>query len=103
MVNSNAEFYVEQQKLPFVLIGTTGGDREKLVDRSVNKAKHFAVIAPNMANQIVAMQSALEDLAKKFPRGRPLRAIPRLEQNLTKRPRRILLGLPRQWLTHSGS
>jgi 4-hydroxy-tetrahydrodipicolinate reductase len=63
-VNSNAEFYVEQ-KLPFVM-GTTGGDREKLVD-SVNKAKHFAVIAPNMAKQIVAMQAALEDLAKKFP------------------------------------
>jgi 4-hydroxy-tetrahydrodipicolinate reductase len=63
-VNSNAEFYVEQ-KLPFVM-GTTGGDREKLVN-SVNDAKHFAVIAPNMAKQIVAMQAALEDLAKKFP------------------------------------
>jgi 4-hydroxy-tetrahydrodipicolinate reductase len=63
-VNSNAEFYVEQ-KLPFVM-GTTGGDREKLID-SVNEAKHFAVIAPNMAKQIVAMQAALDDLAKKFP------------------------------------
>jgi 4-hydroxy-tetrahydrodipicolinate reductase len=63
-VNSNAEFYVEQ-KLPFVM-GTTGGDREKLVD-GVNAAKHFAVIAPNMAKQIVAMQAALEDLAKKYP------------------------------------
>lgn len=63
-VNSNAEFYVEQ-KLPFVM-GTTGGDREKLVD-AVNNAKHFAVIAPNMAKQIVAMQAALEDLAKKYP------------------------------------
>jgi 4-hydroxy-tetrahydrodipicolinate reductase len=63
-VNSNAEFYVEQN-LPFVM-GTTGGDREKLVN-GVNDAKHFAVIAPNMAKQIVAMQAALEDLAKKFP------------------------------------
>jgi 4-hydroxy-tetrahydrodipicolinate reductase len=63
-VNSNAEFYVEQ-KLPFVM-GTTGGDREKLVN-GVNDAKHFAVIAPNMAKQIVAMQAALEDLADKFP------------------------------------
>ncbi len=63
-VNSNAEFYVEQ-KLPFVM-GTTGGDREKLME-GVNSAKHFAVIAPNMAKQIVAMQAALEDLAKKFP------------------------------------
>jgi 4-hydroxy-tetrahydrodipicolinate reductase len=63
-VNSNADFYVEQ-KLPFVM-GTTGGDREKLME-GVNSAKHFAVIAPNMAKQIVAMQAALEDLAKKFP------------------------------------
>lgn len=63
-VNTNADFYVEQ-KLPFVM-GTTGGDREKLMD-DVNGAKHFAVIAPNMAKQIVAMQAALEDLAKKFP------------------------------------
>jgi 4-hydroxy-tetrahydrodipicolinate reductase len=63
-VNSNAEFYVEQ-KLPFVM-GTTGGDREKLLN-DVNSAKHFAVIAPNMAKQIVAMQAALEDLATKFP------------------------------------
>lgn len=63
-VNSNAEFYVKQ-KIPFVM-GTTGGDREKLM-QGVNDAKHFAVIAPNMAKQIVAMQAALEDLAKKFP------------------------------------
>mmetsp|Transcript_8630 Transcript_8630/g.13726 ORF Transcript_8630/g.13726 Transcript_8630/m.13726 type:complete len:338 (-) Transcript_8630:266-1279(-) len=63
-VNSNAEFYVSQ-KLPFVM-GTTGGDREKLLN-VVNEAKHFAVIAPNMAKQIVALQAALEDLAKKFP------------------------------------
>eukprot|EP00534_Pseudo-nitzschia_fraudulenta_P006218 CAMPEP_0201171912 /NCGR_PEP_ID=MMETSP0851-20130426/89794_1 /ASSEMBLY_ACC=CAM_ASM_000631 /TAXON_ID=183588 /ORGANISM="Pseudo-nitzschia fraudulenta, Strain WWA7" /LENGTH=340 /DNA_ID=CAMNT_0047454321 /DNA_START=59 /DNA_END=1081 /DNA_ORIENTATION=- len=63
-VNSNADFYVEQ-KLPFVM-GTTGGDREKLME-GVNGANHFAVIAPNMAKQIVAMQAALEDLAKKFP------------------------------------
>ena len=63
-VNSNAQFYVEQ-KLPFVM-GTTGGDREKLLD-DVNSAKHFAVIAPNMAKQIVAMQAALEDLAAKYP------------------------------------
>lgn len=63
-VNSNADFYVEQN-LPFVM-GTTGGDREKLM-KGVNDANHFAVIAPNMAKQIVAMQAALEDLAKKFP------------------------------------
>jgi len=63
-VNSNADFYVEQN-LPFVM-GTTGGDRRKLLD-GVNGANKFAVIAPNMAKQIVAMQAALEDLANKFP------------------------------------
>ena len=63
-VNANALFYIDN-KLPFVM-GTTGGDREKLV-ADVNAANHFAVIAPNMAKQIVAMQSALEDLAKNYP------------------------------------
>jgi 4-hydroxy-tetrahydrodipicolinate reductase len=63
-VNSNAAFYAEN-KLPFVM-GTTGGDRDKLV-ADMNAAKHFSVIAPNMAKQIVALQSALEDLAVKYP------------------------------------
>lgn len=63
-VNGNALFYVEN-KIPFVM-GTTGGDRDKLT-ADVESADHFAVIAPNMAKQIVAMQSALEDLASKFP------------------------------------
>jgi 4-hydroxy-tetrahydrodipicolinate reductase len=63
-VNGNALFYVEN-KLPFVM-GTTGGDREKLL-ADVQAANHFAVVAPNMAKQIVAMQAALEDLATKYP------------------------------------
>ncbi len=63
-VNANALFYVENN-LPFVM-GTTGGDREKLL-ADVQAANHFAVIAPNMAKQIVAMQAALEDLATKYP------------------------------------
>ena len=63
-VNSNAEFYAEN-KLPFVM-GTTGGDRDRLT-KELNDAKHFCVIAPNMAKQIVAMQAALEDLATKYP------------------------------------
>jgi 4-hydroxy-tetrahydrodipicolinate reductase len=63
-VNSNAAFYAEN-KLPFVM-GTTGGERDKLV-ADMNAAKHFSVIAPNMAKQIVALQSALEDLAVKYP------------------------------------
>ncbi|KAL3935023.1 MAG: hypothetical protein SGBAC_009377 [Bacillariaceae sp.] len=63
-VNSNALFYAEN-KLPFVM-GTTGGDREKLID-DMESAKHFAVIAPNMGKQIVAMQAALENLATTYP------------------------------------
>jgi 4-hydroxy-tetrahydrodipicolinate reductase len=63
-VNDNALFYVDN-KLPFVM-GTTGGDREKLI-ADVDGANHFAVIAPNMAKQIVALQAGLEDLAKKYP------------------------------------
>lgn len=63
-VNSNALFYVKN-KLPFVM-GTTGGDREKLI-ADVQAGAHFAVIAPNMGKQIVAMQAALEDLASKYP------------------------------------
>jgi len=62
-VNGNARWYVEQ-RLPFVM-GTTGGDREEL-GRDVGEG-NFAVIAPNMGKQIVAMQAALEDLANKFP------------------------------------
>ena len=63
-VNRNAIFYAKQG-IPFVM-GTTGGDREKLV-KDVESAKHFCVIAPNMGKQIVAMQAALEDLANKYP------------------------------------
>lgn len=63
-VNGNVIFYVEN-KLPFVM-GTTGGDREKLL-ADVESANHFAVIAPNMAKQIVAMQAALESLASSYP------------------------------------
>ena len=63
-VNSNAEFYV-QQNLPFVM-GTTGGDRDQLL-QTVTDGKLSCVIAPNMGKQIVAMQAALEDLASKYP------------------------------------
>eukprot|EP00977_Amphora_coffeiformis_P023305 scaffold12976_cov197-Amphora_coffeaeformis.AAC.4 len=61
-VNGNAVFYAAN-KLPFVM-GTTGGDRDKLMKDVQGK---FCVIAPNMGKQIVAMQSALEDLATKYP------------------------------------
>ncbi len=63
-VNSNAEFYIKE-RLPFVM-GTTGGDREKL-EKEVMNAGLYAVIAPNMAKQIVALQYMLEKMATDFP------------------------------------
>lgn len=63
-VNGNAEFYC-RHRLPFVM-GTTGGDRKRLVD-GVNEAKLPAVIAPNMAKQIVGFQAIMEYAAKEFP------------------------------------
>lgn len=63
-VNKNAVFYAENQ-LPFVM-GTTGGDRDLLM-ADMESRDAFAVIAPNMGKQIVAMQAGLEDLAAKFP------------------------------------
>ena len=63
-VNSNAKFYL-RNNIPFVM-GTTGGDREQLMN-DMEEGKGFAVIAPNMGKQIVALQAGLDDLAKKFP------------------------------------
>eukprot|EP00899_Mesostigma_viride_P024536 jgi/Mesvir1/5267/Mv15380-RA.1 len=63
-VNGNAEFYVKHG-LPFVM-GTTGGDREKLM-ATVKNAGTYAVIAPNMGKQIVAFQAAMENLGREFP------------------------------------
>ena len=63
-VNGNAEWYVANS-LPFVM-GTTGGDREALMS-CVESSDAYAVIAPNMAKQIVALQAALEHMASQFP------------------------------------
>ena len=63
-VNPNAEFYC-QAGLPFVM-GTTGGDRQKLVD-TVTASSITAVIAPNMAKQIVGFQAMMEYAANTFP------------------------------------
>ena len=59
-VNGNAEWYAAH-KLPFVM-GTTGGDREALM-KCTRASGTYAVIAPNMAKQIVALQAALEQMA----------------------------------------
>ena len=63
-VNLNAEFYF-QSGLPFVM-GTTGGDRRKLVE-TVRSSSIAAVIAPNMAKQIVGFQAMMEHAADTFP------------------------------------
>ena len=63
-VNSNAEFYCKHG-IPFVM-GTTGGDR-KLLEDTVKASPISAVIAPNMAKQIVGFQAMMEYAAKAFP------------------------------------
>jgi len=63
-VNSNAEFYC-RHGLPFVM-GTTGGDRQGL-EETVRTFSTPAVIAPNMAKQIVGFQAMMEYAANTFP------------------------------------
>ena len=63
-VNDNAVFYCNHH-LPFVM-GTTGGDREKL-NNTVLASGISAVIAPNMAKQIVGFQAMMEYAANTFP------------------------------------
>ena len=63
-VNANADLFNEL-KLPFVM-GTTGGDRERLME-STQKAKNPAVIAPNMCKQVVAFQAMMDSMATRFP------------------------------------
>lgn len=69
-VNENADFYC-RNKLPFVM-GTTGGERgtkEKpgKLELSVINSDISAVIAPNMAKQIVAFQAMMQYAAENFP------------------------------------
>ncbi len=63
-VNDNAEFYC-RCRLPFVM-GTTGGDRDRL-RKAVLDSGIAAVIAPNMAKQIVGLQAMMEHAATHFP------------------------------------
>ena len=63
-INANAEFYC-RNGLPFVM-GTTGGDRQKL-ETTVASSSIAAVIAPNMAKQIVGFQAMMEYAAATFP------------------------------------
>jgi 4-hydroxy-tetrahydrodipicolinate reductase len=63
-VNANAEFYCNYH-LSFVM-GTTGGDRNQL-EETVRASTISAVIAPNMAKQIVGFQAMMEYGAQNFP------------------------------------
>lgn len=63
-VNDNAEFYCRHE-LPFVM-GTTGGDRG-LLEKTVLSSSISAVIAPNMAKQIVGFQAMMAYAAENFP------------------------------------
>ena len=63
-VNSNADLYTSL-KLPFVM-GTTGGDRD-LLQKVVKESGTYALIAPNMCKQIVALQAMMEYMSSQFP------------------------------------
>lgn len=63
-VNDNAAFYC-RHALPFVM-GTTGGDRAML-EQTVCDSQISAVIAPNMAKQIVGFQAMMAYAAENFP------------------------------------
>lgn len=63
-VNTNARSYI-RNKIPFVM-GTTGGDRKGL-EETVENGQTPAVIAPNMAKQIVGFQAMMEYAAQTFP------------------------------------
>jgi len=64
VVNRNAEFFAEAG-VPFVM-GTTGGDREKLLE-TVRRSRISAVIASNMATPVILVQAILEHAAQTFP------------------------------------
>ena len=61
---NNLACYVDHN-CEFVM-GTTGGD-PALMKAAFDKGTNLAVIAPNMGKQIVALQAALQEMAKRFP------------------------------------
>lgn len=63
-VDANVAFYCAHG-LPFVM-GTTGGNREQ-IRADVDHSAIPAVIAPNMAKQIVGLQAMIEYGAENFP------------------------------------
>lgn len=63
-IKNNITFYTENE-IPFVL-GTTGGDLD-FITKKVIESGIVAVVAPNMAKEIVAFQAMIEYAAKSFP------------------------------------
>lgn len=63
--NRNVELY-SAHGISFV-IGTTGGDVTAMRDAVQNTDDVYAVIAPNMAKQIVAFQAMIDFMANNFP------------------------------------
>lgn len=63
-VADNAVFYA-RNGVPFVL-GTTGGDRSAMM-AEVEASGVYAVIAPQMGKQVVAVQAMVEWMADAFP------------------------------------
>lgn len=63
-VNPNAKLYTAAG-CAFVM-GTTGGDRDVLMKDTADSGV-YAVIAPNMGKQIVALQATMERMARDFP------------------------------------
>ena len=63
-VLNNLNCYVEAN-VDFVM-GTTGGDPDT-VRAAFARGSNTAVIAPNMAKQIVAVQAALLDMSRRYP------------------------------------
>ena len=61
---NNLKCYVDNN-CEFVM-GTTGGDPTQMTE-IFSKGSNFAVIAPNMGKQIVALQAALQAMATRFP------------------------------------
>jgi 4-hydroxy-tetrahydrodipicolinate reductase len=64
-VNLNAEMY-QKNKLNFVM-GTTGGNRDLLAHIFDGEFDNCAVIAPNMAKQVVMFQAMMQFAAENFP------------------------------------
>jgi len=62
---SNLQAYADND-CDFVM-GTTGGDMEQMTAIQAKSKSAIAVIAPNMAKQIVAVQATLQSMAERFP------------------------------------